>query len=335
MGILLTIVVPAYNVEKYIDKCLNSFIDERIIGKLQVLVINDGSTDGTADVANQYCRKYPGIFRIISKCNGGHGSAINCGIENAEGEYFKVVDADDWVNTNALYSLLHVINEFIEKNSQVDVIANDFICIDDVTGKIISEKKCTKLKSQYGHVLSIKNGDIVNVIKMHSVVFRTDILKKNNIRIDEHLYYVDSEYITYPIAYCDTVYFINEALYMYRLGRSGQSMDIQIMQNRKNQHRQVIENMLSYYNRVKSNISKNQKKYIELCIAQMIDNQFQIYISMGNSNKIHDELKEWDSIIKGSYPDIFGKTEKKSVKFIRCTGYSILPFAYLVYKIVK
>lgn len=336
MDILLTIAIPAYNVEQYIEKCLDSFCEQEFSDKLEVLVIDDGSTDETAALTGKYCERYPDIFKLISKENGGHGSAINFGIVKAKGRYFKILDGDDWLDTIALKKLLLTIEQVTScKENIPDIIATDFRCIQDQTGKILSDRKCTVYDEQYGRICSIKAGEVKTVIKMHSVTFKTSILQDNNIVIDEHMYYVDGEYITYPIAYCDSVLFLKETLYMYRLGRIGQSMDIQVMQRRKKQHLQVIHNMLVYYDKVAAQVSDNQRKYIELCIAQMIDNQFQIYISMGFTMGVRAELKMWDEQIKHNYPTIYKSTEKRSVTAIRKTAYTLLPIGCLVYRAVK
>ena len=99
---ILTITVPAYNAEKYLDRCLQSFLVPEILDALEVLVINDGSRDSTSDIASRYVNQYPDTFHLINKKNGGHGSGINCGIAHATGKYFKIVDADDWLNTEVL-----------------------------------------------------------------------------------------------------------------------------------------------------------------------------------------------------------------------------------------
>ena len=99
---VLTIVVPAYNVEKYLKNCLDSFVDVNILNSIEILVVDDGSTDKTADIAKNYEKKYPNSFRLLSKENGGHGSTINYAIPRASGKYFKVVDGDDWVDKKHL-----------------------------------------------------------------------------------------------------------------------------------------------------------------------------------------------------------------------------------------
>ena len=103
---VLTITIPSYNVEKYLNQTLDSFIQEEILADIEVLIVDDGSKDRTPLIGKEYEEKYPGTFRVISKENGGHGSTINRGILEARGRYFKVVDGDDWVNTGDFVKLV-------------------------------------------------------------------------------------------------------------------------------------------------------------------------------------------------------------------------------------
>lgn len=326
---ILSIVVPAYNVEKYIRKCLDSFVIEEILNKIEVLVINDGSKDGTEIITKEYCKKYPETFFLYNKENGGHGSGINYGIKYAKGKYFKVVDGDDWLNSQELPAFIKVLEE-----SDCDIVAADYLCIQDVTEKVLQEKKCTTDESQYGRICSMNNGEIVNVIKMHALTIKTEILQRNSIVIDEKCFYVDAEYITYPIPYVDSVYFYKGYIYMYRLGRAGQSVDIKSMQNRRNQHMYVLNRMLEYYSKC-FDAGVHNRIYMAKCIAQMVENQFQIYISMGTKRGIYSEMKAWDEELKEKFPEVYSSVSKKSITILRRTNYKALFLGALVYKIVK
>lgn len=326
---ILSVAIPAYNVEKYLDRCLRSFELPAVLDKIEILVINDGSTDETANIAAKYCEKYKTSYFLFNKENGGHGSGINYGIKHATGKYFKVVDGDDWINSGEL-------KEFVELLEKIDtdVVAADYLCVQDGSGQVLEEKYCTRIPKQYGNICDMTKGEIQSVIKMHALTIKTEILKKNHILIDEHCFYVDCEYITYPMPYVKTVYFYHRFIYMYRLGRGGQSMDIRSMQKNRQQHRKVLESLLKFYDRLE-NVSVNSRTYIEKCIAQVVENQFQIYISMGLVSGIRQELKEWDSSLKKEYSVIFAAVEKKSIKLLRRTGYRILGIGAVIYKLIR
>lgn len=328
---ILSVVIPAYNVEKYLNKCLDSFLVPEILPKIEVLVINDGSTDGTEAIARQYCEKYPDTYHVYTKENGGHGSTINYGVQRAAGTYFKVVDGDDWLNTKALLKFIEMLEQ-----QACDIVAADYDCIQDETWKLLQHKKCTQDASQYEKVCRMKNGEVSQVIKMHAMTIKTSILKACPIPIDEHCFYVDAEYITYPVPYVDTVYYYPDTIYMYRLGRNGQSMDIHSMQKRRGQHMHVLNRLLTYYeSAIKDGMDESNRAYMEKCIAQMVENQFQIYISMGLQKGIYRELKDWDQKLRQNWPDIYGAAAKKSIDLLRNTNYLLLPAGAIVYKIVK
>lgn len=326
---ILSIVIPAYNVEKYLDRCLQSFEVQAVLDKIEILVINDGSTDETANIAAQYCEKYQTSYFLFNKENGGHGSGINYGIKHATGKYFKVVDGDDWLNSGELKDFVELLEKI-----DTDVVAADYLCVQDGSEQVLEEKYCTRIPGQYGKICDMGKGEIQSVIKMHALTIKTEILKKNHIFIDEHCYYVDCEYITYPMPYVKNVYFYHRFIYMYRLGRGGQSMDIRSMQKNRQQHMRVLESLLTFYDRLE-NISVNSRTYIEKCIAQVVENQFQIYISMGRQKEIAGELREWDYQLKKNYNRIYAAADKKSIKMLRLTNYRILKAGAFIYDLYK
>ena len=125
---ILTIVIPSYNVEEYLDECLQSFINSSVMNDVEVLIINDGSLDSTPDIAIKYQEQYPDTFRLINKENGGHGSTINTGVAEAKGKYFKVVDGDDWVNTQSFVELVMRL-----KKTDIDLVASQYTWINHTT----------------------------------------------------------------------------------------------------------------------------------------------------------------------------------------------------------
>ena len=170
---LLTVVVPSYNVEKYLEETLESFVIPEIMDDLEVLIVNDGSKDRTPEIGAAYEKRYPQTFRLISKENGGHGSTINRGIEEAKGTYFKVVDGDDWVDRGGFTELLHRL-----KTSGADYVVTDYYKVNDGT----KEKKLETFPYLKAHPKCrfeevVGNTDIL----MHALVIRTAILKENGI----------------------------------------------------------------------------------------------------------------------------------------------------------
>jgi glycosyltransferase involved in cell wall biosynthesis len=309
--------------------------DIRLRHKMEVIVVNDGSTDKTKDVAEQFKEEDPDLFRVVNKENGGHGSGINTGIRLAEGRYFKVVDADDWVDTNALEHLLQLLEKMEEKKDWVDIVATDFITIMDESWETIRMWPATSDQQQYGRVTHISKREVSDCIKMHHMTIRTAILKEMGIAIDEHCFYVDMEYITYPIPYADTVYFMKETLYQYRLGRAGQTMDTQVMIRNRERHSYIMEQLLNYYKRWEPQLDEGRKQYMALCIGKMMESHFQIYLSMKYSPALRQQLKNWDQGLRKQYPLVYAATNKKSIWLLRETAYRLLGMGGLVYRITR
>lgn len=128
---ILTVTVPSYNVEKFLENTLDSFVDERVLDDIEVLIVDDGSKDKTAEIGRKYEEKYPDTFRVISKENGGHGSTINRGIGEAKGKYFKVVDGDDWVDQDGFAELIQRL-----KTCDADYVFTNYYEVNDVTGEL-------------------------------------------------------------------------------------------------------------------------------------------------------------------------------------------------------
>lgn len=326
---ILTITVPAYNAEKYLDRCLHSFEVPEILDALEVLVINDGSKDSTAEIASRYVEKYPGTFHLINKENGGHGSGINCGIAHASGKYFKIVDADDWLNTDILKQYIGLL-----RTVDTDIVASDFACVQDGSFKITRVLKPVSDEKQYGHIYRFSLDEVHKVIMMHSLTIKTECLKKVAVPIDEHCFYVDMEYVMYPIPYVNTVYYDNHVLYMYLLGRAGQSMDVKKKIENIDQHLRVLHSMEKYYDAGYTS-DPYKKRYMARCAAIIVEDHFQIYISEGYKPEAMKELRQFDQELKSSYPDIYHATEKKSISMLRKTDYLILPLGTLAFRIVK
>lgn len=324
----LTIVVPAYNVEKYLKRCLDSVKIESIMSDIEVLIINDGSSDSTAEIAMEYENSYPQTYKLINKENGGHGSTINTGIQYATGKYFKVVDGDDWLNTDEVQQYIEIL-----KTHDEDVIATDFQCVQDETYNLLESWQATSEEQHYGKTVRIDSGEIKEPIKLHSFTVKTKILQEHNIRIDEHCFYVDSEFVFYPIKYVDTVYYHRAKVYMYRLGRDGQSMDMKSMQRNINQHLAVLKHLLEDYDSCKDNLEPAKRAYIERGISLVVEIQFKIYISMGLQKGARKQCKEWDTELKRRYPEVYASTRKKSIDLIRKTDYRILPVGAMVLKV--
>lgn len=242
----LTFTVPCYNSENYIRRCVDSLL---CCGTdAEIILIDDGSTDGTGEIADEYQRRYPDMIKAVHKENGGHGSGVNKGLELAGGLYFKVVDSDDWLDQDACLKLMGKIKELcgggryeFEEN-----IPDLFICnyvydhLDEGTSRVMDyknifpdEKMCSWNSmgrfrpSQY--------------LIMHSLTFRTDVLRRSGVKLPEHTFYVDNLFSYQPLPFVKNLYYMNIDLYHYYLGRDDQSVNEKVLMRRIDQQIRVTK----------------------------------------------------------------------------------------------
>ena len=322
---VLTIVVPAYNVEAYLERCLNSCAIPEIIDLFEVRVINDGSQDQTAQIAQGFCKRFPTSFFLHNKENGGHGSTINIGIRYAKGKYFKVLDGDDWLDSSELPAFINKLKEL-----DTDLVVADYRSVCDRTFDTIEEVSCAECPELYGTTVDLTKTELRKTLPMHSLTIKTAILQDHDIRLDEHCFYVDCEYNTYPIPFIRTAYFHKGFVYQYRLGRNGQSVNTQSMQRNKDQHRHVLDSLLQFYSRL-GPLPAPLRSYIERSIANVLEGEFHIYITMGLYRNSRTELAQIDQQMKNKFPAIWSATKRKHIALLRATNYWLLPLVWLIW----
>ena len=322
MSKILTITIPSYNVEPYMNEVLPTFLDPSVMDKIEILIVNDGSKDGTAALGKEYEAKYPGVITLVDKENGGHGSTINKGIELATGKYFKVVDGDDWVDTAAFVKFVN----FLEKTDS-DVVATPHYRVNEETKeKELRGFEGVEYEKEYRVdevLLTLRDK-----YQMHNLTFKTDIVRKIP-KISEHCFYVDVEYIMYPLKYLETISFLNEAVYQYRVGNANQSVSTQNFMKNRNMHKHVIGNVLKYYET--EELSAAKKEFLKKRISLLIDTQIRIYLCFEPSDEIKQELLEFYHNVKNTDPTLLDMLEGKIFKLLKvgdCSLYNMIARKY-------
>lgn len=327
MNKLLTVIVPTYNVENYIKKNLSSFEIPAILEQLEVIVVNDGSTDGSVSIAEEFVKRYPDTYRIVHKKNGGHGSTINCGIREATGKYMKVIDADDWVLEEGMIHLMQCLNQ-----TDSDVVVSNFYWYHHVTGKTSVEIREPFAGVEYGKEYSFDKVCPDMYIKMHAMTIKTDILKKIP-KIDEHCFYVDAEYVLFPVPYIETVTCIEDFVYMYRIGLPGQSMDINKMQRNEENFDRVLTRMLSYYEECRQKKMSDAKlQYMECFLGRLVASRFKIFLSYPRNKEVKQRMRKFNQTIKQNYPRVYGTIQNGAVKLLQYSNFYLYGFAQYTYK---
>lgn len=242
---LLSVIVPCYNSEDYMRHCIDTLLQGG--EEVEVLIINDGSTDQTQNIAEEYQQKYPTIVKVIYQENAGHGGALNKGISNAKGLYTKVVDSDDWVDWNAYKKILETLRGFQQTNTTVDLLLSNFV--------YEKEGDNTLTVMRYDDVFPVnqvftwndtKEFRLGQYIMMHSIIYRTQLLQDSNLKLPEHTFYVDNLYVYGPLLHVEKMYYLDVNFYRYFIGRDDQSVNEKVMIKQIDQQLKVNRLMIDF-----------------------------------------------------------------------------------------
>lgn len=242
----ISFAIPSYNSEDYISRAIESILPGG--EDVEIIIVNDGSKDGTLKIAKEYKEKYPDIIKVVDKENGGHGDAVNFGLANATGKYFKVVDSDDWVNEEALLLILSFLKELERDDKEIDMLVSNYVY--EKVGA--AHKKCI----HYRNVLpqdkiftwdEIGRFHLDQYILMHSVIYRTSMIKLSQMTLPKHTFYVDNIYVYYPLPHVRKICYMDVDFYRYFIGREDQSVNEKVMISRVDQQIFVTKTMIDMY----------------------------------------------------------------------------------------
>ncbi len=262
---LLTFAIPCYNSESYMRHCIESLLPGG--EDVEIIIVDDGSTkDRTAEIADEYEKKYPGIVKAVHQENGGHGEAVNAGIRNATGLYFKVVDSDDWVDQEAYMKILAKLKELAGGDKTLDMFISNYVY----------EKEGAKHKKVMRYTALPKDQLMTwkdtkfhkgQYILMHSVIYRTQLLRECGLELPKHTFYVDNIYVYKPLPSVKYMYYMDVDFYRYFIGRDDQSVNEKVMISRIDQQIRVNKIMVEAFDLWKLRDKKLQKymfNYLEI-----------------------------------------------------------------------
>lgn len=321
---LLSICIPSYNVQAYLDRCLLSLIESGVAEKLEILVVNDGSTDATRDIALAYQEHYPGIVKLVDKENGGHGSTINTAIGLASGIYFRVLDGDDWLNPSDLRKLIHKLEKL---KKPVDLISSDYVQIDINSGHLNPIRKKSG-DIEYGKVYDF---DSISLIKeyfsMGSITYRTEVLRESGLKIQEHVFYADVEYQMMVLPWIKTVMFLPGELYHYAVGNSEQSISRSSFVNRYDHHDKVMKRTIEFYYGHQSDMPPNVRAYYEhLIVNHFLRTHYTISLLFDdNRERGFKRARTFDTYLKQNHPELYAKAGEKYPTLAEARKHSFVP----------
>lgn len=291
---LLSVAVPCYNSAAYMENCINTLLTGG--EEVEIIIVDDGSVkDNTAEIADRLAAEHPTIIKAIHQENGGHGEAVNTGMKNATGAYFKVVDSDDWVDTAALQEILKTLRYMIENKKNLDMLLANFVYEKQGVRrkKVMKYKKAIVPKSITSWDGKVKIG-ITQYILMHSVIYRTQLLKDCGLELPKHTFYVDNLFVFQPLPYVKKLCYVDVDFYRYYIGRDDQSVNEKVMIGRIDQHIRVAKLMTEKF--VNMDIqSPALKKYMTQYLSMMYCIASIMLIRAKDKEKLKekDELWQW------------------------------------------
>lgn len=252
---VLSIIIPSYNAEKFLDVGIPSFLEESVLDALDIIIVNDGSTDATAEKAQVYCDRHPHSVRLISQVNKGHGGALNTGCAAAQGKYLRIVDADDWVQTPALAPFVQFL-----RTCESDVVLNHYRTVNISNGEILERRLPGEA---LGKMLGLKDmmhnrTGFERLFALHAITYRTDFYREKGIQLTEHVFYEDVEYATIPLCLAKTVSCVDQFLYEYRIGDVTQSVSDSSQLKRIGHVQKVLDRMVREYVRLADQLDEGQ-----------------------------------------------------------------------------
>lgn len=321
---ILSISVAAYNLGEMIRDNLDSFIKapKNVLDKIEILVTNDGSTDNTEEIVKEYADKYPNSIKLINQKNQGAGSTVNSGIKHATGKYFKMIDGDDWVETENLEGII----KSLEK-TDADLVLTDMLTYNEAK-KHITDRSGYNIESGVDTEFSEVASGID--IQMHNTMYKTKLLQKNKIVLDNG-FYTDIEYVLLPLTYVEKIAYFAAPLYIYRVARAGQSMSKASMRKNAKQHFAVLKRLIDEFDSAKKKkvLKPETEKYLIDAIGRMANTELRVELLKEERGDIKKES------IKGFFTwleDYAGKDiyhsflKGRKAQILKVTNFRAIPF---------
>lgn len=337
MNKLLSVSIAAYQVEDTIEQCLDSFLPSKYLSELELLVINDGSKDKTAEIVTKYVEKYPNVIKLVNKKNGGHGSTINKSLELSTGKFYKIIDGDDWVDPVELDKLIDFL-----RTTDAELVVNRYREVYPDHSRVTGERTVYEIGKIYRFedvVFNEYNPDAL--IAMHKTTILTSCLRNVNMKIQENCFYADTEFIYYVGLAAKTIAFHNSCTYQYRLGAEGQSVSSAGIYKHVEDMFKIESKLIDQYMKDASdNITDERKMYLFTIISTRYNMLFDWYIEfISKSDKDYmlfdfiKEIKRNNKVLVNSFPlsnlnrfvSIYPKLFIPCVRLLRrCFFYEVL-----------
>lgn len=326
---LLTVAIPCYNSQDYMRHAVESVL---VGGEdVEILLVDDGSKDDTAKIADELEAQYPTIIQAIHQENGGHGSAVNTGLANASGVYYKVLDSDDWFDRDAFLKVLDVLRDFVQEGEGVDMLLANYV----YEKPSLHKHKAIRYEGVFpeNEVFGwsdVKRFKMSQNILMHSVIYRTKLLRDSGLELPKHTFYVDNIFVYNPLPYVKSMYYLNVDLYRYFIGRDDQSVNEKVMIGRIDQQIRVNKIMIDAYDLTKIK-NKKLRNYMVKYLTMMMTVSSVFLIKEGSEESLKKREDLWDYLKnqnKGMYRMVNKMALSKPMQLRSAAGRKMVVWGY-------
>lgn len=312
---LITFAVPCYNSAAYMSHCIETLLTGG--DEVEIILVNDGSSDDTGAIADRYAEQYPDIIRVIHQPNGGHGEGVNQGIRNAKGVYYKVVDSDDWVDTDALKKVLDIIRGWVESSNLIDLLICNYVYehVEDNTSHTIRYTSVFPEDKVFGWS-DVGHWSPSQYLLMHSVFYRTQLVRDCKLELPKHTFYVDNIFVYQPLPWVKTMYYMDLDFYRYFIGRQDQSVNEAVMVRRVDQQLRVTKIMLDCFD-VLSLRKTNRKLYRYMCryLSMMMTISSMFLMISGTEENLKKKEELWE-YLKNKDTYLYQKMKYRSLSAV-------------------
>ncbi len=303
----ITFAVPCYNSAEYMDKCIESILSfDDGFGDIEIIIVNDGSTDGlTATKADEWHERHPDTIYVIHKENGGHGSAVNAGIQTARGRYFKVVDSDDWLDTDAMRKIMPYLRHQSELRDACDLVIGNYVYekVYEGTRTVIDYRNVfpTDTEFMWSDIGRFKSSQY---LLMHSVIYRTELLRDVKLILPEHCFYVDNIFVYVPLPAVCTIRYFDVDMYRYFIGREGQSVNEDTMMARIDQQLRITRFMIDAVDLDEDVVQKKLRRYMANYLSMMMC-ICSVFLRMINTDESEQKRKDLWAYLRERRPQAY------------------------------
>ena len=337
----ITFAIPCYNSAAYMDKCIESILScggDKGVDDIEIIIVDDGSVkDDTAEKADRWEQLHPGVIKAVHQENGGHGQAVNTGLTNASGLYFKVVDSDDWLDRRAMEDVMAYVRSQVGRSAPTDLVIANYVYekVHENTRTIMHYRNVFPEGREFGWS-EVGHFNPSQYLLMHSVIYRTEMLRACRLELPKHTFYVDNIFVYQPLPAVKSIYYMDVDLYRYFIGRADQSVNEKVMVTRVDQQVRVTKLMIDSHNlKQLYHTQRKLARYMTSYLSMMMTISSIFLIIDGSPAALGKKTELWE-YLRTSNPELYHKLKYRSLSFVgNIPGYQGRKLSVKLYRLAR